>query len=183
MNSIKSLVKNTRAYKVYQKYKKEQEQKRVMQINYSYKEKIDPLMDPKVLKIKCDELEEINKSNHAKYYVIAQKNTTMGIFGYINCFLPHIAYAIAMGYIPVIDMQTYDNIYIPKENKQKHDYNAWESFFEQPMNIGLDDICGKNIIRCHDAFWYRWMPNSSPMMVTVKPSALAYENAAFQRRL
>ena len=70
---------------------------------------------------------------------------------------------MAKGYIPVIDMQNHRNIYIP-ENVKTGEYNSWEDFFEQPMGFGLDDLVDEKVICCPDFLWYRWMPNSCPLM-------------------
>lgn len=138
------------------------ERLRIEKANKRYRKIIAPLLDEYYLNEKIEALDQISLKGNKTYYIIAQQNTKVGIFGYINCFLPHIAYAVAKGYIPVIDMQSYNSIYIPES--EYGSVNAWELFFEQPMNVGLEDISDGKVIRCPDTLWYRWMPNSCPMM-------------------
>ena len=138
------------------------EKSKIEKTNEAYRKTIAPLMNEAVLAEKIARLDQIKQERSPIYYVIAQQNTKVGIFGYMNCFLPHIAYAVAKGYIPVIDMQSFDNIYIPRD--RLGEVNAWEMFFEQPMNVGLENIGNGTVIRCTDTLWYRWMPNSCPLM-------------------
>ena len=147
---------------VYASIRAKQENCRITEINEAYRRAIEPLMDPEVLDRKMTELDEKCADGDKTYYIIAQQNTKVGIYGYMSCFLPHIAYAVAKGYIPVIDMRTYGNIYVPKDSFGTQ--NAWELFFEQPMGKGLDDLSDGKVIRCPDELWYRWMPNTCPMM-------------------
>lgn len=139
-----------------------QEKKKIEHLNEMYRSTIAPLLDPAVLEQKIARLDAATSSERKTYYVIAQQNTKVGIYGYLNCFMPHIAYAVAKGYIPVIDMRTYGNIYVPKECFGS--LNAWELFFRQPMDVGLDDLSDGKVLRCPDMLWYRGMPNSCPMM-------------------
>ena len=71
-----------------------------------------------------------------KYYII-RRNDVVGLFSLVNTHLGHIKYAIDRGYIPVIDMQNYSNVYLPEE--KLGEYNAWDLFFEQPLNVALED--------------------------------------------
>jgi len=136
---------------------------RINRINRKYKRTIRPLYDVVVMKKKMEEIDDIirNRLSDATFYVISQSNEKVGIFGYINCFLPHIAYAVSKGYVPVIDMQSHHYIYSSPDGSRE---NVWEMFFEQPCGIGLDDIVGKKVIRCSEDLWYHWLPNSCPMM-------------------
>lgn len=53
--------------------------------------------------------------------------------------LEGIRYSLQNGYIPVIDMQTKENIFTTK--KQRKQENVWEKFFEQPIaGLGYSDI-------------------------------------------
>lgn len=61
-----------------------------------------------------------------------------GLFCIFFKALEGISYAIQHGYIPVIDMQTKENIFVDKNNR-KH-MNAWELFFEQPAGISYEQI-------------------------------------------
>ena len=102
---------------------------RINRINRKYKRTIRPLYDVVVMKKKMEEIDDIirNRLSDATFYVISQSNEKVGIFGYINCFLPHIAYAVSKGYVPVIDMQSHHYIYSSPDGSRE---NVWEMFFE-----------------------------------------------------
>lgn len=159
---IREFIRHTPLIEVWRNYQKKKEYNQIMSWNEEYRKTIEPLFDIPFLKRKIQEL--YTSKNNRTVYVINQENTKVGIYGYINCFLPHIAYAIAKGYIPVIDMQTRKNIYLSTEEYSKGGVNAWEKFYEQPMNIGLNDLDEKTVIYCPSRLWYRWMPNSCPLM-------------------
>lgn len=72
------------------------------------------------------------------YYIIRRDNPSIGLLTFVSVFMGHIAYAIAKGYVPVIDMKSYKSIYIKEEDVNQ--INAWELFFEQPMAIRLEEI-------------------------------------------
>ncbi len=79
------------------------------------------------------------------FYVVRRKSEGAGLFSHVMNNMAMCQYAINKGYIPVIDMQNYSNIYLKKELIGKE--NAWEYYFEQPCKYNLSDIekC-KNII-------------------------------------
>lgn len=54
--------------------------------------------------------------------------------------LEGISYSIQNGFIPIIDMQTKENVFLNK--KERKNQNAWELFFEQPVKTEktLDEI-------------------------------------------
>lgn len=59
--------------------------------------------------------------------------------------LRHVDYASRRGWIPVIDMQNVDNLYLDGDSKGV--VNSWEWFFDQPCGFGLDDIAeAQNVI-------------------------------------
>lgn len=128
---------------------------RMMHYNRKYKRAITKLMNPQHL---AERIENIKSKNCGTYYIVATQNNELGIYGYINCFLPHLAYALEKGYIPIVDMKNYGSIY------QISNENAWEKFFNQPCGIGLDDIKDSRVVSCPTDFWYRWLPNSQPLM-------------------
>lgn len=162
IEKFKAMVRKTPFIKLWRKAINKSEYCKIMRINRKYKKAIQPLIDnPEYLEEKMKELDKNAKGDKKVFYIIALKLSTAGIYGYINNFLPHIAYAVSKGFIPVIDMQNYDNIYLSKD---KGTYNSWESFYEQPMGFGLDDLSDGQVIRCLDTLWYRWAPLSCPLM-------------------
>lgn len=127
--------------------------------NQEYENHIRLLFRREVFEEKVDAIKRsIQRGDNVRYYIVATENTKLGIFGYVNCFLPHIAYAIAKGYVPVIDMQHYKSIY------QVSNENVWETFFDQPFGIGLDSITNGKVLRCPTSFWYHKLPSSFPLM-------------------
>ena len=64
-----------------------------------------------------------------------------GLFCIFFKAIEGISYALQNGYIPVIDMQTKENIFVSKEARKK--VNAWELFFEQPAGVSYADIKDK----------------------------------------
>lgn len=163
-NKLRNFVKEHLPFikNAYATVRNAQEKKKIQHLNEVYRRTIEPLKNPAVLEQHIAQLDTAASGEKKTYYVIAQQNTKVGIYGYLNCFLPHIAYAVAKGYIPVIDMRSYENIYIPKDHFGS--VNAWELFFRQPMDVGLDDMSDGEVIRCPDMLWYHGMPNSCPMM-------------------
>ena len=83
--------------------------------------------------------------NKPTYYIIRRQNELTGLFARYKIYGEHIRYALANGWLPVVDMQNYGNPYLSPEKFGKE--NAWEYFFEQPLRIGLEQAYnGKNII-------------------------------------
>lgn len=85
--------------------------------------------------------ENINKT----FYVIGVSNSTAGLFAVVKSTFCHICYAINKGYIPVVDMQNFNNQLTDGNDMGK---NAWELYFKQPGGYNLDDISqSRNIIK------------------------------------
>jgi len=71
------------------------------------------------------------------YYVIRRKHTRAGLMSMLLVTMGHIRYACSKGYIPVVDWKNNLNPYLIKEEVGK--INAWETFFEQPCGVSLED--------------------------------------------
>lgn len=79
------------------------------------------------------------------YYVIRRQIPDVGLFSNYVVFAGHIRYALANGWLPVIDMKHFPNAYLDPKLLGK--VNAWEYYFCQPFNITLDEAySGRNII-------------------------------------
>lgn len=105
------------------------------------------LTDPKLIDKKNWNEHYIKRGDPKKptYYIIRRQFTRTGLFSNFVVFAGHIRYALSNGWLPVIDMQNYENPYLPPEKLGKE--NAWEYYFEQPLRIGLEQAySGKNII-------------------------------------
>ncbi len=75
------------------------------------------------------------------YCVLRLYTDEGGLFNFFLKSLGGISYSIQRGYIPVIDMQTKENIFCDaKERKTK---NAWEFFFEQPAGVRFEEVKDK----------------------------------------
>lgn len=91
------------------------------------------------------------------FYVIRRSDLYCGLFSFIITSLARIDEAIKRNMIPIVDMQNSFNIYLDENKIGKE--NAWEYYFEQPMDYGLEDIKkSKNIVlsngRVPDMFPY-----------------------------
>lgn len=81
------------------------------------------------------------------FYVIRRGDRLAGINSHFINNMGHLRYAIAKGWIPIIDMQTYANALLePDEVGIK---NAWDYYFKQPLDdkYSLEEIYqSKNVI-------------------------------------
>ena len=78
------------------------------------------------------------KGKEKIYCVLRLYTDEGGLFNFFLKALSGISYSIQHGYIPVIDMQTKENIFCDaKERKTK---NAWELFFEQPAGVRFEEV-------------------------------------------
>lgn len=108
--------------------------------NLHYNKTVINVLNSGEIENKIRELNNIiNTANCEKiYYIIRRDNKSIGLLTYVSIFLGHIAYAVAKGYIPVIDMKNFRSIYLNEEQLGK--VNAWELYFEQPCGIALEDL-------------------------------------------
>lgn len=113
--------------------------------NLPYRYALKSLLRGNNLDVAINKLKENNLTNSYKiYYIIRRENPSIGLLTYVSVFLGHIAYAVKKGYVPVIDMQNFESIYLNKEDLGKK--NAWEFYFEQPCGVSLKDIPVKSKI-------------------------------------
>ena len=54
-------------------------------------------------------------SNSLTFYIIRRQDISVGLFSNYIVFAGHIRYALAQGWLPVIDMQNYPNTYLEPE--------------------------------------------------------------------
>ena len=79
------------------------------------------------------------------FYVVRRNYGYIGLFSIYVTHLGRIRYALENGWIPVVDMQNYPNVYLEEENLGKQ--NAWEFFFTQPSAYTMEDVAkAKNVI-------------------------------------
>lgn len=163
--SVKKIVKKIAPgiFAIYSKIRDRKREKKIEEYNLEYRKALEEIADSSIFENRCDLISNKIKSNDKlTYYIVGNSNTKVGIFGYVNVLMPHIAYAVSKGYVPVLDMQNYRNIYNTVIDGKVN--NSWELFFEQPFSIGLEKLQGGKKIYCPDELWYRWMPNSFPLM-------------------
>lgn len=84
-----------------------------------------------------EELQLIENPHAEVYYLIRRDYSKIGLFSIVNTTIAHIAYAKKMGYIPVVDMQNYENAYLEKRLLGKE--NAWNYYFATNQKK-LDEI-------------------------------------------
>lgn len=73
-----------------------------------------------------------------KIYYVIRRQDDVGLFSYFNTFIGSIKKAVDAGYIPVIDLMTYENTYLCRKEIGK--INAWDVYFNQPCNVLLENI-------------------------------------------
>ena len=79
------------------------------------------------------------------FYIIRRPTGTIGLFSYVMTNVGLIKYALDKGYIPIVDMQNYENTYLEKNEVGKK--NSWEYYFMQPCGYTLEDTANsRNII-------------------------------------
>ena len=75
-----------------------------------------------------------------------------------------IEYSDKMGYLPVVDMKNYPNLYLyPSEVGH---VNAWEYYFTQPGDLSLDEaLSSRKYILGRDSALFKWpgYPNTSDL--------------------
>lgn len=73
------------------------------------------------------------------YYVMPSAGAKEGMFQQVNALVhTHLLMALMQGRVPVVDMQSEKNQYLPADRVGTD--NSWEYFFEQPYGIGLGAI-------------------------------------------
>lgn len=73
------------------------------------------------------------------HMILRRDNNTAGIFSDYLVFCGGIEFAITRGYLPVIDRLNYPDVVL-QNKQQQYKENAWEYFFEQPCNVGMENI-------------------------------------------
>ncbi|MCR5249788.1 MAG: hypothetical protein K6E50_04200 [Lachnospiraceae bacterium] len=108
------------------------------------------------------------------YAVLRLYSDEAGLFSFFLKALGGISYCRQHGYIPVIDMQTKENIFFDaKERKRK---NVWECFFEQPAGVSFADVKGKkNVIVLENPR----MPEGSMLQLLQQERLRKYWHKAF----
>lgn len=132
---------------------------------FLYGREIIPLLEEETYNEKKNVLEQKkgNNSSENTYFVICRSYKGIGMYTHVCVYLSFIAYAINKGYIPVIDMCNYPNIYMKDENIGK--CNAWELYFEQPMGISLNDIVASSEKVIYSSSVH--LPNRTPFITSL----------------
>lgn len=88
---------------------------------------------------------EVNKQNNLDYnknkFAIIKRNdcTICGLFSYYIIYLGCINKYLISGFIPIIDLESFPNIF-NKLNASLISKNPWELFFNQPFGYTLNDV-------------------------------------------
>jgi len=94
---------------------------------------------------------EVNKQNYLDYnknkFAIIKRNDCpiCGLFSYFIIYLGCINKYIISGFIPIIDLESFPNIF-NKLNASLISKNPWEFFFNQPFGYTLNDVKKKQKI-------------------------------------
>ena len=83
-------------------------------------------------------LENMQKYNNI-FIVIEYKDKICGLFYFFLTFLECINTYIIKGYIPIMDLSSYPNIF-NGFNVSSLNKNPWEFFFEQPFSFSLEQV-------------------------------------------
>ena len=112
-------------------------------------------------KHKIEKVEEFGSDNsNCTFYVIRRKDKNVGLFSLYIVFLGEINYAIERGYIPIIDMKNYKNIYMEENEFEK--VNSWEKFFLQPCeNTSLTEVYHSKHVILNDGEFFAYRPNDN----------------------
>ena len=96
--------------------------------------------DPGLLGRKLEELDaRLAADSNVGYYIMPSAGSKEGMFQQVNALVHyHLLMAIMAGRVLVVDLQSEKNQYLADEKVGAE--NAWEHFFEQPFNLGLEDI-------------------------------------------
>ncbi len=93
-----------------------------------------------------------------RYYIIRRNPPWAGFFANYLYVAAHMEYALKKGYIPVIDMENYKTLY-NEDEEFMGTWNAWEYYFEQPMNVGLKEAYeSKNYIISDISTMHQYLP-------------------------
>lgn len=77
------------------------------------------------------------KNKDKTFYIIRFANFNIGLGSILNSVAYEIDYALKKNWIPVVDLKNHANMYLEKEKIKRE--NAWEYFFEQPNNVGVEE--------------------------------------------
>lgn len=153
MDKVKQLVKKSFLYSIIKFFKR-------------FKSKIWGLYYGKSIKKLRNDLvynkRKLALHNATTYFVIRRSYKGIGLYTYVCIVISYIAYAIEKGFVPIVDMKSYPNIYMSDEMIGK--VNAWELFFKQPCGVGLDEISKGRVIFSHCIE----LPNITPNLQQIK---------------
>ena len=78
----------------------------------------------------------------AKYYVIYRSAGGAGFFSNYLWVMGHVAFAVKLGYIPVVDMENYPTLY-SEDEPVNGTANAWNYYFDDVAGISLHEVYKK----------------------------------------
>lgn len=119
-----------------------------------------------------------NSDSGRKYYIVRRASKVQGLFSYVFTNLVRIENAVQRGYIPVVDMKNYRNSF--QEENQFGKINAWELFFEQPLNVSLDDIASEKNITLGHGGTPEFIPNTTEEFLN-NPKEFLYWSSAMKK--
>lgn len=106
---------------------------------FSFKDN-NNIEEDNIIRINITLPKKINRFKYYKYgqFAILSRNCYgCGLFSFYIVFLGCVNNYIKKGYIPIIDLKLYPNVYNNYSISYKN--NPWESFFEQPFGYSLEE--------------------------------------------
>ena len=83
--------------------------------------------------------------NKPTYYIIRRLDEAAELPEIFLFVMGHVRRALSKGWLPIVDMQHYPNLYLPSEKIGQE--NSWEYFFEQPFRFGVEQAyAGENVV-------------------------------------
>ena len=100
------------------------------------------------------------------YYIIRRMNENTDLADMYLMVMGHVWYALSKGWLPVVDMQNYPNLYLSPEKLGKE--NSWEYYFEQPFRVGLEQAYKEENVVLSDGDCVKPYPDSSMNLLQKK---------------
>ena len=114
------------------------------------------------------------------YYVINRYDKNAGLFSYYFTTLSHIVYASLRGWTPIVDLRTGFYYLLHDNEAQNGKINAWDLFFNQPCDVGLEIIENASNVITANAIWGFKQPIDFATLNPGTPSFEIFRNASLQ---
>lgn len=87
-------------------------------------------------------------SENKKFAILSRTNCySCGLFSYYIVHLGCIITFLDLGYIPLIEVSSFPNVFIGENVSTNYDKDPWEQFFNQPCGYKLNEIKNKTNVK------------------------------------